>query len=367
MERLLAFGRVTGFRSPVTGATASAQVDLNVSGVWTNFAPPKLHGNVHLQNLAAWIPGIKDRLVLSEADAQITDTAVALSHVNGQLEHSPIAFTGTVSSPLMCSGDAACTLQFDLHLDTLAVGDVGTVLGFSDKGWSLPFISGSENKLPDFRAAGTLDIGELKVSDMPLEKFTAHVEVGDHALAINHITAKLAGGSTAGEWKMDWSGAQPRYTGSGTFDNVALDRVSPPETVAGQISQWISGKGQVSYSAHFEGKTPDEMLSSAGGRLEFQVSNGTSKALEIDAARPLRFQALQGAMEMDRQSLKILPSKFKTENRIYVMSGTINLANKQAKLKVSTTGNQWDITGSLERPQITAQPLTAQAATAHAK
>ncbi|HEU4416722.1 MAG TPA: AsmA family protein, partial [Candidatus Angelobacter sp.] len=107
MERLLAFGRVTGFRSPVTSATASAQVDLNVSGVWANFAPPKLHGNVHLQNLAAWIPGIKDRLVLSEADAQITDTAVALSHINGQLEHSPIAFTGSISSPLTCNGDAA--------------------------------------------------------------------------------------------------------------------------------------------------------------------------------------------------------------------------------------------------------------------
>ncbi|HEU4416233.1 MAG TPA: hypothetical protein VFT65_15710, partial [Candidatus Angelobacter sp.] len=118
---------------------------------------------------------------------------------------------------------------------------------------------------------------------------------------------------------------------------------------------------------HFEGKTPDEMLASAGARVEFQVSNGTSRALELEAARPLRFQALQGALEMDRQSLKILPSKFRTENRIYLMSGSITLANKQAKLKVSTTGNQWDITGSLERPQITPQPLTAQASPARAK
>ena len=35
------------------------------------------------------------------------------------------------------------------------------------------------------------------------------------------------------------------------------------------------------------------------------------------------------------------------------MSGTISLANKQAKLKVSTTGTQWEITGALEKPEIT--------------
>src|ERR1051326_2438081 len=88
MERLLAFGRATGFPSRVSNATASAQVDLNLTGVWTSFAPPRLHGIVHLQNLAAWIPGIKDRLVLSEADAQLTDALFMLNHMSGQFERS---------------------------------------------------------------------------------------------------------------------------------------------------------------------------------------------------------------------------------------------------------------------------------------
>ncbi|HZD96319.1 MAG TPA: AsmA-like C-terminal region-containing protein, partial [Candidatus Sulfotelmatobacter sp.] len=360
-------GRVAGFPSRISNATASAQVDFNVSGVWTNFVPPKLHGTAHLQNLAAWIPGIKDRLVFSEADAQITDTAVALNHVNGQFEHSPIAFTGSLSSPLNCAGETACPLEFDLHLDTLAVSDAANVLGFSEKGWNIPFISGSENKLPDFRAAGTVSVGELKAADIPLEKFVAHVEVGDHTLAINHISARLAGGTTQGEWKADWSGSQPRYSGTGTLESVALERVAPPDTVAGQTAQWIAGKGQVSYSTHFEGKSAAEMVSSAAGRVEFQVSNGTSKILVLEAARPLKFQMVQGVVEIDKQALKVLPSKFKAENRIYVMSGTISLANKQTNLKVSTTGTQWQITGALERPQITPQPLTAQATPAHTK
>jgi hypothetical protein len=367
MERLLAFGRSTGFSSQIANTTASAQVDLNVSGPWANFAPPKLHGTAHLQNLATWIPGLKDRLVMSEADAQITDAGLTLNKISGQFEHSPIAFTGSISSPLGCSGNAPCPLQFDLHLDSLAVPDVADLLGYTEKGWSLPFLSGPENKLPDFRAAGTISVGELKIAEIPLEKFVAHIEVGDHSVMVSRAAAKVGGGSTQGEWKIDWSGNQPRYIGNGSVEGVTLERVGPPDTVAGQVAQWISGKAQVSYSTHFEGKTPQEMLASAGGRVEFQVSNGSSRMVALDGGRPLKFNGVQGAMEIDRLALRVLPSKFKAESRIYLMSGTISLANKQAKLKVSTSGTQWEITGALEKPQITPQPLTAQVAPARAK
>jgi hypothetical protein len=367
LERLLAFGRTTGFHSPIANTTASAQVDLNVSGPWANFAAPKLHGTAHLQNVAAWIPGLKDRLIFTEADAQLTDAALVLSHVNAQFEHNPVGFNGSISSPLSCTGSAPCPLQFDLHMDSLAVPDVAGLLGFTDKGWSLSFLSGSDNKLPDFRAEGTLSVGELKAADIPLEKFVAHVEVGDHSLLVNRVIAKVGGGSTEGEWKVDWSGPQPVYTGTGSIDGVTIERMGPPETVAGQLAQWISGKAQVSYTTHFEGKTPQEMFSSATGRAEFQVSNGTSRILTVDAGKPLKFNGAQGAVEIDRQALKVLPSKFRAENRIYLMSGTVSLANKQAKLKMSTTGTQWEITGAVEKPQITPQPMTAQAAPAHSK
>lgn len=367
MERLLAFGRATGFNSQIANTTASAQVDLNVSGPWANFAAPKLHGTAHLQNAATWIPGLKDRLVMSEADAQITDTALTLNKITGQFEHSPIAFTGSISSPINCDGNTGCKLQFELHLDSLAVADVANLMGYTEKGWSLPFLSAPENKLPDFRAEGSIAVGELKIADVPLEKFAAHVEVGDHSLMVNRATARVGGGSTQGEWKIDWSGSQPKYSGTGSLEGVALERVAPPDTVAGQVSQWLSGRSQVSYSAHFEGKTPQEMSASAGGRVEFQVSNGSSRMVALEAGRPLKFNGVQGAVELDRQALKVLPSKFKAESRIYVLSGTISLANKQAKLKVSTGGTQWEITGALEKPQITPQPLTAQAAPARAK
>ncbi|HEY7402830.1 MAG TPA: hypothetical protein VIB39_04875, partial [Candidatus Angelobacter sp.] len=139
------------------------------------------------------------------------------------------------------------------------------------------------------------------------------------------------------------------------------------DTVPGQVAQWLSGRGQVSYNVRFDGKSPSDLLPSANARIEFQVSNGASRMLTLEGGRPLKFQAAQGALEIDKQSLKILPSKFKAENRIYISSGTISLANKQAKLKVSTSGTEWQITGALEKPDITPQPLTAQAAPARTK
>lgn len=366
LERLLAFGRTTGFQSQIANTTASAQVDLNVSGPWANFAAPKLHGTAHLQNVAAWIPGIKDRLIFSEADAQLTDSGLALNHLIGQFEHSPVAFTGSISNPLSC-GNGPCPFAFDLHLDSLALQDAATALGFAEKGWSIPFLSGNDNKLPDFRAEGTISVSELKVADIPLEKFAAHVAVGDYSLLVIHMSAKMGGGSTQGEWKVDWSGDRPLYSGTGSITDAALDRIGTPETVAGQVSQWVSGKTQVNYSIHFEGKNSQEMLSSAGGKAEYQISNGLSHMLTVDADKPLRFNAAQGAVEMEHQALKVLPSKFKAENRIYVISGTIALANKQARLKMNNGGTEWEINGALEKPQITPQPLTAQAAPAHAK
>ena len=92
------------------------------------------------------------------------------------------------------------------------------------------------------------------------------------------------------------------------------------------------------------------MINSAAGHVEYLVTNGTSKALTLDGAKPLRFQSLQGAVDLDKRTLKILPSKFRAEPRIYDLSGTVSLADKQARLKLSSNSSRWDITGALDKP-----------------
>jgi AsmA protein len=368
LERLLALGKAAGFPSDLSNFNASAMVDLSISRAWANYAPPRLHGTAHLRNLAAWLPGIKDRLLLSEAEAQLTDSALVLSHISGQFENSPIAFEGTVTRPWNCQ-TAPCPLEFDLHAASLSVADASGLVGSAGKTWNLPFLSGSSSELPDFRAHGTLSVDHLTIAQIPLEQFTTHLEVGDHDLRASQVTAKLGGGAVAGEWRAEWTGSPTRYTASGKLTGVNLDRLATPAGTPNLelLAAWVTGKADATYSVRCEGKNEAEMTANATGQLEFTVATGTSRSLQLEAAKPLRFQSLQGSLEFEKQVLKVLPSKFRTDKRIYEVSGTVSLADRRTRLKVSNGGSQWDITGAVDNPQISPQPMTAQTNTVHSR
>jgi hypothetical protein len=367
LERLLTLGNATGFPSEIKDTTASAVVDLNIGGTWANFASPKMRGTAHLQNLAAWIPGIKDRLILTEADAQINEVELVLANVNGQFEHTPVSFTGTLNNPWSCQGGPPCPIEFDLHSEKLTVSDLAGLLGSADQGWKFPFFSGSASKLPDFRANGTLTANQLTAAQLPLEKFTAHVEFSDKALLVSRINARLGGGSMDGEWRADWSSPSPHFTASGKFTGVATDRITSNGPDFALVSAWVNGHADAKYSLHFDGKSLDDMINSAAGHVEYLVTNGTSKALTLDGAKPLRFQSLQGALDLEKRSLKILPSKFRAESRIYDLSGTVSLADKQARLKLSSNSSRWDVTGALDKPQIAGPPASSETTAARTR
>jgi hypothetical protein len=172
-----------------------------------------------------------------------------------------------------------------------------------------------------------------------------------------------------GEWKADWSGT-PRYTGSGTLAGVAMDHLGTSDPAPANVellTAWVTGRANVKYSLRFDGKTPQEMIASASGPIEFAVNNGNSRSLALEASKPLKFQTLQGSLQLEKQVLKVLPSKFRVENRIYEVSGTVSLADKQAKLKVSNSSSRWEITGALDKPQISSKPVAAQTTSAETR
>jgi AsmA protein len=355
LERLLELGRTTGFPSEIRNTTASAVVDLNIAGAWANFAPANVRGTAHLQNVASWIPGIKDRLIITEADAQLSEIELVLANVKAQFEHTPVSFAGNIHVPWSCPGNTLpCPLEFDLHSDSLAMADIGRLLGVTDRGWSIPFFSDSA-RLPDFRADGTISVGHFSVAQLPLEKFSAHVEVGNKALLVSRINARLAGGQTQGEWHADWSTSRPRFTAAGTVRGAAMDDLDLTQPDVALATSWVSGRADVKYSLKFEGATPEEMANSVNGRVEYLVNNGLSRSLLVDS-KPLKFQSLQGALEIEKQVMKVLPSEFRAENRIYDMSGTVSLVDRQAKLKLSDNGSRWEITGALDKPEVAAAP-----------
>jgi hypothetical protein len=209
----------------------------------------------------------------------------------------------------------------------------------------------------------------LVVAHLPLEKFTANLDLGDREIRASHVAARLAGGTVESEWRSDWTGSSTRYSSSGKLTGVMLDQVAMPSGAPGLelLAAWLTGKADVSYSLHCEGKNEQELTASSAGQFEFSVANGSSRSLQVEASRPLRFQSAQGTLQLEKQVLKVLPSKFRAEKRIYEVSGTVTLADRRARLKVSNGGSQWDVTGPVDNPQISPQPMTAQSSTVHSR
>lgn len=357
IEPILELGNVAGFRSRIKNANGTVNLDVNVHGQWANFAPAQLGGTAHLENVVAAVSGIKQHLLLPAADVHFGDTDAVLVGA-AQFERSQVAFSGSVSAPLDCPTEVPCPLQFDLQAPSLETRDVATLLGIGQTSWNLPFLSAPAS-FPDFRASGTLSVAHFAAGDLSLEKFIAHVELADHALVLDQVKARIAEGSFQGDWHIDWKSAPVRYSGTGVITGVSSEHFPLPPPASSILASWISGRANVKYSLEFSGTSGQEMLATAHGRAEFTVMNGISQALALEAARPTRFQTLEGRCEIRNQVLQLLESKFKAENGVYEMSGAISLVDKQAKLKVSNRATQWEITGELAKPKIAAQHLTA--------
>lgn len=365
LQRVLDLGNISGFPSRIKNASATVSLDLSVYGQWVNFGPPGLGGTAHLENVIANIPGVKQRLVMPTADVHFSDSDVVMIGA-AQFEHSPIELAGSVTHTLNCPSEAFCPLQFDLRADSLATKDVAGLLGTGQTGWNLPFM-GTADKLPGFRANGTITLTNFALGELQMQKFIAHVEMGEHAAHIDHVNARIGGGTLQGDWHIDWNATPVHYAGSGAITGVSLEDLQISDPATSLLASWITGRTNLKYSLDFSGDNGAEMLRSTRGQAEFTVANGLSRAMTLEPARPTRFQAFQGRCTIDHEVLELPESKLKAENRIYEISGTISLADKQAKLKVVNSATQWEITGALEKPNIVAQRLTAQKVSTHAQ
>jgi hypothetical protein len=357
LDQILDLGNLAGFHSRIRNTTATVNLDVDMHGQWANFSPARLGGTAHLENVVAAIPGIKRHLLLPTADVHFGDTEAVLV-TTAQFDRSPVTLSGSVIDSLNCPPENVCPLQFDLRAESLDAQDIAALVGSGTSGWKLPFLSGPD-KPPDIRAGGTLTVAKFTAGGLALEKLIAHLELGDHTLVADQVNARVANGALQGEWRIDWTTFPVRHSGTGTITGVSLERFPLPAPASSILVSWINGKTSVKYFLQFAGSNEKEMLATAQGRAEFTLANGISRVLTLEAAKPTRFQSFQGRCEIKNQVLDLLESKFKADNRIYDVSGTISLASRQTKLKVSNHDTQWEITGEVEKPKVASQRLTA--------
>ena len=129
--------------------------------------------------------------------------------------------------------------------------------------------------------------------------------------------------------------------------------------------EWATGKANATYRITASGWDAAQLRDSASGSLLFDWRNGSLAHVALNGSpAPLQVRQFNGELAVVAGQLMFKPSKLETPGGIYVVSGTASL-DRQLGLKLMRGKTEgFDITGTLESPQITptAPPVRQTAA-----
>src|SRR5207248_11557 len=103
---------------------------------------------------------------------------------------------------------------------------------------------------------------------------TVQVEPGQ--VRLTQLRASILGGTLTADWRADFSGAQPSYSGNGQLQQASLAQISDC-----MRDDWATGTLDTSFHIVFSGWTAGELQKSAGGSLNFHWRDGMLRHLVL--------------------------------------------------------------------------------------
>jgi uncharacterized protein involved in outer membrane biogenesis len=350
--RLLQVGRALGLRVPQYQLDGPARIDLQLAGTWAGFAAPQITGAAQLRNLSAMVRGVNTPVQFAGADLRLDRDAASLQHLTLRFPGSPIQLAGSASLPRNCSSLEQCPVKFDLQGDQISLDELNRLLNprLAKRAWYNVFSSpATPSVLTKVRAGGHLNANRLIVKSLVAQHFMAEVTLEAGVLTLNHVLADTLGGKYQGTWRADFNTAQPEYSGKGALSGVAL-----PQLAALMHDDWAAGTMDASYQVSLAGSTAGQLGNSLTGAASFQWRDGVLRHLALDQnSGPLQFKNFAGQLEIKDRVLRLTQAQMTVSAGVYEISGTASLA-RQLGLRVSNTQRAFDVSGSLEKPKVTA-------------
>jgi AsmA family len=351
IQRLLQLADVLGLPAARPAADGAAKVDLQIAGAWSAFAAPSILGTAQLQAVRAEIRGLNQPLEIASANVVLTPSEAEVKSVAASVAGS--AWRGSLVVPRGCESTALCPIHFVLHADTISTDKLSQAMDPRPvkRPW-YRFLSSTSRPANSFlrslHATGRITASRVLVHKLAASHVSANVELEDGKLQLSLLQGGVLGGWHVGEWRADFTGKVPEYSGSGTLQQVAL----------GQIAQamhdpWITGVGNTSYHARMSGLTTSELISSANASLQVEALDGTLPHLAlVSGAGPLHLRRFAGRLFFRDRKLEIAEGKLETPENVYQVSGTASLA-RSLNVKLTRVGARgFDITGTLTQPRV---------------
>jgi hypothetical protein len=352
VQRLLQVGRVFGLRVPQYKVEGMARIDLQLAGTWTGFAAPQITGNAQLHDVSATLRGLNTPLQLASGDLRLDRETSSLQHLALRFPGSPQQLAGSASLPRNCSSLEQCPLKFDLQSDQISVDELNRLLNprLAKRPWYNVFsTTATPSPLMRLRASGRFRANRVIVKSLVAHHFTAEVRLEAGVLALNNLFADMLGGKHQGIWRADFNAPQPEYSGRGILAGISLSQLAPL-----MHDNWASGTLDATYQIALAGSSASQLGSSLAGTAELEGRNGVLRHLTLDQhSGPLQFKSFAGQLEIRDGILNLTQTKMTTPAGIYEINGTASLA-RQLGLRMRNSKHAYDVSGSLEKPRVTA-------------
>lgn len=361
VARILSLARTAGIGVPRFQLKGTANLDAQLVGEWKGFVQSRATGTMELKNVTAEVPGIAAPIKLASADVLLQQNSVTLRKMNAGL--GPLKATGTATFPRHCEDDQPCVSQLDIQADEVSLDEVNRLLNprLKKRPWYRLFgISGEHSVLASWDADGTLAIKHLVAKSLEADKVTMNFDLHRGQLAMKNVQAKVFGGTQTGDWSADFTGDEPRYTGIGTVSNLSVADIAAMGKDA-----WGSGTLNGAYDLKFSGWQADDLFATAKGSCQFQWRNGMLRHLTLDGhPSPVRFPLWAGQCQWSPEGFRVSGSKMRTVSGIYQISGTVQPTRDLQLEFIRADGTAYQVSGTLEKPRVTATPVarTAEAA-----
>jgi AsmA family len=350
LSRLIQLAQTVGLPVPQPAVEGAAKVNLQVAGNWSAFAAPAMLGQLQLQSVRAQMHGLNEPLQIASASIGLLPDRVEVSNVAASIAGS--TWRGSVTLPRHCVAPEDCLVRFDLRANKLATDDIGHAIRPQARKseWYRIFSAPPEPGIPYLamlRAAGRLRANRILIHNLAATDVSANVTLDHGKLQLSDLTGFLFGGRHSGEWKADFTVRPPQYSGSGSFQGIALGGLAQA-----MHDGWVTGVADARYRVTAAGWSASQMLSSLDTTMDVTAVDGMLPHITLAGSGPLTIRRFQGRVLLRDGKFEIEQAKLETPRSVYDVSGT---ASPGQVLNVKLTGSQmrgFNITGTLAVPHI---------------
>jgi uncharacterized protein involved in outer membrane biogenesis len=361
INRLLEVAHAAGVPAPAAALSGAATADLHVAGNWMGFAAPVATGNLHLHSVTATIPGIAAPLQVTTAALHLAPDAAAIYDLAGSFAGTHLSFTGSMQVPRACPQNS-CPIAFQLRADRLSTDELNRVLNprAQKRPWyDILRAAPQPSMLPKLNAVGSITAARLEMKTLVAKRATGNVLLEGGVLTVSNLRAEVLGGWTTGEFRADFTGAQPAYSLSGSLQQGSMAAVA-----ALMRDEWATGKANATYRITASGWDAKQIRASAAGAVNFDWRDGRLAHVALSGlSGPLQIRQFRGEVAIEGGQISFRPSKMETPGGIYVVSGTASLDRKLGLRLMRGKSEGFEITGTVEEPKVAPATLpTTQAA-----